>query len=255
MNNKIPSVIRWTRSDTAKLFHAVRQFNQTIQRLDSLERNILPESLDYKDVKEEIFSRKELNRVLKSLKRFSRASQQKVVSLESGEQVTQWELSELKKSQKRAVETITDKAREIVESDTNVIGDTEYKQLMRTKESIQDLFNRQGYEFDRTKRRTMSWGRSDYDLWRADIYRQNFMKALKEMSTYDNYKLLLNKLKKIENPIKFFEYVQQSQTLADLFYFYKDKATSQTYGGFTSNQEAFDKAIFDDLKIERPKSK
>lgn len=254
MNNKIPSVIRWTRSDTAKLSYAVRQFNKTIQRLDALERDILPESVDYKDVKNMIFSRKELNRVVKSLKRFGKATQQRVVSLDSGEQITQWELSELKKAQKRAVNTITDKAREIVESDTNVMGDTEFKQLMRTKESIEDLFNRNNYEFDRTKTRTLSWGKTDYDLWKADVYRKNFMNSLNEMSTYDHYELLRDKLEKIENPIRFFEYVQKSETLADLFLFYKDKATSQTYGGFSSNQEAFDKAIFEDLEINRPKA-
>ena len=250
MNNKIPSVIRWTRSDAAKLSYAVRQFNKTIQKLDSLERDILPESLDYKDVKEEIFSRKELNRVIKSLKRFGRASQQRVVNLNSGEQVTQWELSELKKAQKRAINTIQNKARDIVESDTNVMGDTEFKNLMRTKESIEDLFNRNNYEFDRTKARTLSWGKTDYDLWKADTYRKNFLNSLNEMSTYDNYKLLRDKLEKIENPIKFFEYVQKSETLSDLFLYYKDKATSQTYGGFSSNQEAFNKAIFEDLQIK-----
>lgn len=250
MNNKIPSVIRWTRSDTAKLSYAVRQFNKTIQRLDSLERDILPESVDYTEVKNMIYSRKELNRVVKSLKRFGRASQQRVVNLSSGEQITQWELSELKKAQKRAINTIQDKARDIVESDTNVMGDTEFKNLMRTKESIEDLFNRNNYEFDRTKARTLSWGKTDYDLWKADIYRKNFLNSLNEMSTYDNYKLLRDKLEKIENPIKFFEYVQQSETLSDLFLYYKDKATSQTYGGFSSNQEAFNKAIFEDLQIK-----
>ena len=136
MNNKIPSVIRWTRSDTAKLSYAVRQFNKTIQRLDSLDRDILPESVDYSEVKNMIYSRKELNRVVKSLKRFGRASQQRVVSLGSGEQVTQWELSELKKAQKRAINTIQDKARDIVESDTNVMGDIEFKNTPRRIKTV-----------------------------------------------------------------------------------------------------------------------
>ena len=137
----------------------------------------------------------------------------------------------------------------IIESETNVMGDREFKQLVRTRESIEDLFNRLGSDFKRTSERTLAWGKSDYDLWRASVYRENFMNALEEMSTYDNYKLLKDKLNSIENPIKFFNYVQRSDILTDLFLFYKDKATSQTYGGFKDNQEAFNTALFDQLDI------
>ena len=74
-----------------------------------------------------IYSRKELNRVIKSLKRINRESQQRIRTLDSGERITQWELSELKKAQKRAVGRTTDKARAIVESDiltTSIIEKT-----------------------------------------------------------------------------------------------------------------------------------
>lgn len=248
-NGKIPSVIRWTRSDYARLSYAVRQFNKTVRELEKLDNNVAPEEFDYSDVRDAIYSRKELNRVIKSLKRIGRESQQKVVSLPSGVQITQWEYSELKKAQKRAVERTTDKARAIVESDTNVMGDKEFRQLVRTRESIEDLFNRVGSDFKRTAKRALSWGKNDYDLWRASIYRENFMNSLEEMSTYNNYNILYNKLKSIKNPIQFYNYVSQSETLLDLFLFYKEKSTAQTLGGYKDNQEAFDTAIFDELGI------
>lgn len=251
-NGKIPSIIRWTRSDYATLSHAIREFNKTINELESLDKNVLPPEFTYKELKDTIYSRKELNRVLKSLRRFSRESQQKVVSLPSGESITKWELTELSKAQTRAISQVQQQARNIVESDINVMGDVEFKQLLRTKESIEDLFNRTGADFRRTAKRTMTWGKSDYELWRAQIYRDNFMNSLQEMSNYDNYEVLLKKLEKIENPIKFYEYVQQSDILSDLFLYYKDKATAQTYGGFSSNQEAFDTAIFEQLGIAHP---
>jgi hypothetical protein len=250
-----PSIIRWNRSDYGKLSYAVRMFNKKIKELESLDKNVLPEEFNYQELKDTIYSRKELNRVIKSLRKFSnKESQQKTIKLEGGEEITRWEYSELKKAQKRAIGTIQEKAWEIIDSDTNVIGDLEFKQLMRTKESIEDLFNRLGSEFKRTAKRTLSWGKNDYELWRAQIYRDNYMnKVLSYMSDYDNYELLVKKLNSIENPIKFYEYVQKSNVLQDLFLFYKDKATAQTYGGFTSNQEAFDYAIFEELGIPRPK--
>lgn len=251
MNGKIPSVIRWTRSDYLKLSYAVRQFNKKISELEALDKNVLPEEFDYKELRDSIYSRRELNRVIKALKRINKESQQRVVKLESGKEITQWELSELKKAQKRATGTITDKARMIIDTDVNVMGDKEFKQLLRTKESIEDLFNRTGSDFKRTSARALTWGKLDYDLWRAAVFRDNFMNALEEMSTYKNYKLLKEKLESIENPIQFYNYVKQSNILQDLFLFYKDKATSQTYGGFVDNQEAFDTALFDQLGIDR----
>ena len=242
MNGKIPSVIRWSRSDYLKLSYAVRQFNKTVSELEALDKNVLPEEYKYTELRDSIYSRRELNRVIRALRRFSKASQQRIVSSPSGEKMTQWELGELKKAQKRALMNVTDQAREIVESETNVMGDAEFKKLLRTKESIEDLFNRKGTEFRRTKKRTSSWGKNDYELWRASIYRQNFMNSLEEMSSFKNYKLLKEKLEGIENPIQFYNYVQESNILSDLFLFYRDKATAQTYGGFTDNQEAFDTA-------------
>ena len=250
-NGKIPSVIRWTRSDYARLSYAVRQFNKKVSELEKLEGNVAPEEFDYREVRDSIYSRKELNRVIKSLKRINRESQQRIRTLDSGEQITQWELSELKKAQKRAVGRTTDKARAIVESDINVMGDREFKQLIRTKERSEEVWKGVGSDFKRTAKRTLNWGKTDYDLWRASIFRDNYMKALEEMSNYRNFDLLVNKLKSIENPIQFYNYVGQSNILSDLFIFYKDKATAQTYGGFKDNQEAFDTAIFDQLGITR----
>jgi hypothetical protein len=63
------------------------------------------------------------------------------------------------------------------------------------------------------------------------------------MASYDNYDKLINKLNQIKNPIKFYEYVNQSTTIKDLMEYYRDKATSQTYGGFASNQDAFNHGL------------
>lgn len=250
MNGKIPSVIRWTRSDYAKLSNVVRRFNEKINELESLGLDYLPEQYNYSELRDSIYSRRELNRIIKGLNRFTtKESQQRMVVLPSEEEITRWEYNELKKAMRRSTERIGDMARGLVEN-YNVMGDKEFKQLLRTKESIGDLFNRSGYEFKRTAGRTQLWGKTDYELYRAGIFKKNFMKALKEMKNYRNYKLLRDKLNSIENPIQFYNFVKQSDILSDLFLFYEDKATAQTYGGFVDNQEAFDTAIFEQLGIK-----
>ena len=249
MNGKIPSVIRWTRSDYAKLSNAVKRFNKKISELEALDKDYLPEQYNYSELRDTIYSRRELNRIIRGLNRFTtKESQQQMIILPSGEEISRWEYNELKKAMRRSEERISDMARGMVEN-YNVMGDKEFKQLLRTKQSIQDLFNRTGYEFRRTAGRTEKWGKTDYELYRASIFRENFMNALKEMRNYKNYKLLKDKLNSIENPIQFYNFIKQSDILSDLFLFYKDKATAQTYGGFVDNQEAFDTALFNQLGL------
>ena len=249
MNGKIPSVIRWTRSDYAKLSNAVRRFNKKISELEALEKDYLPEQYNYSELRDTIYSRRELNRIIRGLNRFTtKESQQQMIVLPSGEEISRWEYNELKKAMRRSIERITKEMINIAETH-NIIGNQRMYELQRTKESIRDLFNRSGFEFRRTAGRTEIWGKTDYELWRAEIFRENYMNSLKEMSNYENYKLLYNKLKSIENPIQFYNYVKQSNILMDLFLFYKDKATAQTYGGFVDNQEAFNTALKDELGI------
>jgi hypothetical protein len=80
------------------------------------------------------------------------------------------------------------------------------------------------------------------------------MKALEQMSNYDNYELLKDKLDSIKNPEDFYNYISQSTTLSDLFNYYETSPEAQTYGGFDNNQEAFNRAlsqlgIFDEVEL------
>ena len=72
---KLPkqSKIRWQRGDYITLGKAVSQFNKKINELQKEEsKDYLPDTLEYKEVKENITTRKELNRVINSLRRFKK---------------------------------------------------------------------------------------------------------------------------------------------------------------------------------------
>ena len=51
-----------------------------------------------------------------------------------------------------------------------------------------------------------------------------------------------------ETPSLCYNYINQSDTLKDIFLYYRDENTANTYGGFKSNQNAFNKAL-DDLNL------
>ena len=66
------SKIKWQQKDYVTLGKAVANFNKKINELNKEEKKLyLPDTITYKEVKENIVTRNELNRVIKSLKRFS----------------------------------------------------------------------------------------------------------------------------------------------------------------------------------------
>lgn len=237
------SLISWKKGDYIKLGKAVSRFNQRIKELKADELSYLPEMRDYKDLRDNILSRKELNRVINSLNRLSASTLEKV-ELASGEELTKWEYHEIKLARNRAVRTLKSEAEKIKEGNLWVgMGDERLDQIESTIESIEEIENLKGKEFRKRVGRLSFLGKTDIELVRAEQFRENFLNAFEEMGSYDNYELLKNKLESIKNPIKFYEFVRENETLLDLFLYYKDKATAQTYGGFASNQDAFNYVV------------
>lgn len=238
------SLIKWKKGDYIKLGQAVARFNRRIKELEVDDIEYLPELKDYEELKENILSRKELNRVLNSLRKFSKTGMGEMVELPSGQFVTKWEYSEIKLSRNRALKELGTE-RLSIETGTKWrgMGDERLNQIEATIESITDIENVRGSDFKRRKSRLFFLGKTDIELVRAKQFRDNFLNSLEELSVYDNYNLLFNKLASIKNPISFYNYVRNSDVLMDLFLYYKDKPTAQTYGGFESNQDAFNYAI------------
>lgn len=256
MNNKIPSMIRWTRSDTAKLSRAVRDFNKKVKELDNLsEENYLPDLKEYKDLKERIVSRKELNRVIKSLKRFNQERQQEMIITEGGQEITRWEQREINLAERRAISNLTVEKWKLDTSRTNIgMGDKRSKEIDATLESFEKLRTTKGSEFKRVKNRVLTEGTSDRELYKAKVFQQNFYTALEDLKNYDNYELLKKELDKYKNPISFYNKIKDNDILMDIFKWYRgDDGTILVYGSYESGQEAFNSAIENlGLELEIP---
>ena len=88
--------IRWKQTDYLRLGKSVAQFNRKINELNNEEKKLyLPENITYSNVKEGIQSRAELNRVINSLRRFSKEGAENLFTNSAGEQMTVWERGEL----------------------------------------------------------------------------------------------------------------------------------------------------------------
>ena len=109
------SLIRWKRGDYVKLSKAVASFNRKINQLDSSEAKYLPSLQDYKELKNTIMSRKELNRIVKSLRRFNVEGVEAPVTLPSGSVLTKWEYHEVKLARNRAIRRLREEGRGIID--------------------------------------------------------------------------------------------------------------------------------------------
>lgn len=244
---KLPkqSKIRWQRGDYITLGKAVSQFNKKINELQKEEsKDYLPDTLEYKEVKENITTRKELNRVINSLRRFKKEGAEDLYTLESGEQLTKWEMNEIRLQRNIAVRRLNQELEQLNEPINGSkfsriqMGSEEARKIESTLESIQKLESKKGFDFDRIKNRIKYIGTSDYTLKKAYIFRENFMKELENLK--DNtpeFQKVYDFFKNINNPITFFNTTQKSQALQDFFVWYKNP---ETYAEFDSNSELVD---------------
>lgn len=246
-NKEKQYLIKWQRKDYGKLIKAVNQYNKRIKELNELDLDInLPtKPLNYKDIKEDIITRKQLNQTLSTLKRINFKSATDEIKLQSGEVISKWEYNDIMKRKNIAEEYLR---RQIDEERRNTsfkgLSNEKLEKLTSTLETIEKFENKKGDNLRYALNRIKTLGNVDYEIKKADTFKTNFMYALKEgSSTFKNYKLLNDKLKTIRNPKEFYEYVSQSETLMDLFIWYDDETGTLQYGGFKSNEDAFNDAL------------
>ena len=243
------SLIRWRKGDSIKLGRAISKFNKTINEIEVDERDVLPELKNFKELKQTINSRKELNRVINALNRANAENLTKIVEYSSGEAITQWEHQEINKAMRRAMRNLESERASILSGRESIgMGDERLSEIKAIEASLEKLDVKKGREFETLKERIFSLGRSDYKLTKDKQFQENFYKALEGISSFQNYEVLKRELDKIKNPSKFYDYVKRSPVLMDLFLWYKE-SDSLFYGGFSDNQEAFDSTLMFHLGI------
>ena len=246
------SLIRWKKGDYIKLGQAVAKFNNTINQLEANENLVetLPDKRNYQELKEQINSRKELNRVIKALRRADIENLSDIHVYESGEEVSKWEFQEINKARRRAIRNLSRERETILTERPSIgMGDERLNEIQAIEKSFSNVSTRTGSDFKRIIDRIFKIGKSDYKITRDKQFQENFYKALEGISNFQNYEVLKNQLDKIKNPSKFYEYVKRSPVLMDLFLWYKE-SDSLFYGGFDDNEDAFDSTLMFHLGIE-----
>lgn len=133
--------IKWKQSDYIKLGRAISEYNKKVSRLQEIEeRTYLPSLIDYKEAKSSILSRKELNRMIASLKRFNKEGAEDLYVTKGGFMLSKWEHKELQREQKIREKKLTEELNKLKEpSKYSNVGASKYE--MRKCKSKRDRDN------------------------------------------------------------------------------------------------------------------
>lgn len=235
------SRINWKRGDFVSLGRAVAQFNKKINELNREENKLyLPETIKYKEAKENITTRKELNRLINSLRRFQRQGAEDLYKTGAGEEISKWERKELGIQSRIAQTRLKAELKKLNVPQENgfsrvQMGSIRAREIEAQIKNLKQIETKAGYEFNMLKRRIATQGASDYTMKKAIAFRENYLNEMKKYSHFDNYDKLMNKLQSLTNPISFFNFVSQNELTGDLTY-----QSDETY-----TQEAFNRFVQD----------
>lgn len=116
-------MIRYNKELVNKINKTVRNYNAKINRLQKINPSLaLPEKVTATSLRKISDNRKELNRNLEKLKRFSKRGAENTIVLPSGEFISEYELNELKRESARLQRNLTRRINTLADTTPKVAG-------------------------------------------------------------------------------------------------------------------------------------
>ena len=94
--------IRWTGKLSDEVFDTIDKYNNKIKRLEKLGGYVTPNKTSFKEIKELVNNRRDLERVLKSLKAYNVRGAEKTITLDSGAKISKYSYDLARKNQRIA---------------------------------------------------------------------------------------------------------------------------------------------------------
>lgn len=242
-------MIRWRRGDYIRLGRAVSEFNKEIDKnLNKVDSLILPEKIEYSELRDMIQTRQGLNAYIDSLKRIKLPGSFDVISLENGEQITKYAKRELDLGKKSATSVLSNQIKALenqtklelgIESDItlpNAFKSQKQKELERRLIDYKRLYSLTGKDF---KRRAKELGINQNELKyrRAYVFRENYMKVMREKySDFENFDKFEAWARRHKNPVSFYEALPEGEFYPDDLQYQSDVVFSQeNFNSFLEN--------------------
>lgn len=219
------------------------------------------------EIKKEILTRGKLKDVLRSLRSFSKETAQPVLNQQTKEIITLWEAQENSLKSFRAEKNLIKQGKEIKETLQEAkegkkrISSKQQQELkLQYLEVLENLRDIKAYRENSAlpymtyKNMVEKLGNIDYEMIKATIYRQNFEYAFDSFKDFKGFELLEKKLKRIKNPMYFYNYTRRAEYFKDIFVHYREGEGIVT-GTENTEQGKFNEALEQTGIIKEEKNK
>lgn len=226
--------IRYDKKLNQEINRTIKNFNQKIARLEKQERDLLPSKITKKSLKSNVYTRKELQRKLKELQRFSTRGAEEVITTRGGVRLTKYKLNEIKRENARVKRNITreinrlkvEKPKIFGKKQTSTyseMGDHDFLNLVARRKALEKDVNKLSREeFERFTKLVEKTGRNQQYM--NNIFKENYFDMLTKTAyyfDYDNEKLayLKDRLMKLQ-PNDFLKLFKEDKSVRAILDYY-----------------------------------
>lgn len=236
--------IRWTENDSKELSRAVRNFNAKVKRLEQKHSGtniIIPEKLSVKEMKGLINTRRDLQRELKSLQRFSQRGAEEIVTIPNTDNnitLTQWQKKEMSIRAGIVNRKRNQRLKEIEESNVTsrgvdlgyTRGDIGMGRADKLALKPTKAFTPKMHKVDVNKKFNMLkiHSQSDYFTKKDIQYRENYIKGLLETYNEKDIKDVIDYIRKMDLN----DFVKQGQSMPDMFEYASGLPDNEVYNSY-----------------------
>lgn len=245
--------MKFKRSDVVTLSKAVSRFNKIVNEIEN-KTSYTPNLQSYQELKENILTRKEFNKVVRSLK--SATKENLTTSRTLGDlTLSEYEYNLIERNKRNAIASLKNELKNEIRrgKEKNKVWQARERTLQNTIDSIKNLKEKSGSSLLDTIERIDKYSNSKF--YRSDINFRKFYEEqiLPNLSSYEEYERLKYALDKIKSPKKFREFINQSEVLKSLVAFYDRGGIVDVKGGLSiyamSDEDAFTYAIESELGL------
>lgn len=230
--------INWKNVDNLSLGKAVANFNRKINRIKTEENKLyLPEEINFKDIKQNILTRRELNRVIKNLRSFNKEGAEELYQNDVGEKMTKWEKDIIQNEIKTGIRRLS-KELKAVDRTKYPFETAKERDIKKQIKNLKGFQTKKGFDFSELKRRAYNQGRADLEMRKAIVYKDNYMRVLKDhYQNFDNYDKLIKYLERFKNPISFYNRMVETdnENIVDIYMIYDPDMAQAQFNEYVSN--------------------
>lgn len=227
--------IRYTNKTKLNIQRVLRNYNQKIKRLEKLNKDVeLPERLNFTQLKSEVKTRRELNRKLNQLRRYSKRGIEETITTKGGVTTSKYNIENVKRENIRIKKALTREIHYMEQTNPTIggievatsfasMGDPQYNELLAKRETLEEPIENLTEEQFKNREKLLSKISREQDYINEN-FKATYLEMLNELGYFYEYDS--SKLEHIAERIgtlprnKFDKLFKEEQAVKDIIYHY-----------------------------------